>query len=466
MNLILLYAYYLPFEEVFLNVLPERLYAPARFGPEIVFFLLFLYTIGIRIYKTRRWKKTPIDIPLLILAVIWILSFSINQVPFKIAVLGIRPLVRYVMIFYIITQSLRSFPPEKFIRTILIAGTLQVLMGFLQLAAASKLPFLFHPGDVHFGGQVLRSNIQSFNGRRFISGTMVRYGIYANFIAFYIIFLTNTFHCSHGSRYFLKMCLLSAGMAALIISFSRKAWISLGIALLIIYYLKGKRIRLSIILWAGVTGLIFLFLIVGFVPKLGGEFTRNPLTRLLGMFSPDYILFSLERTRLYILTFVFFRLATGWFWLGLGPGMVGSAATGTTAGATALFAVDRLSLLDFFDERLRLITDVGFVAISGQLGIVALFMILLIFYYLYKAGRRMYRYHESPVMKKFGLAFTGMVIIMVIENILGFSLTYRVISYYFWFAAAITCSSGMYIKKQPLRQQQQSKTEVVNGVAG
>ena len=57
-----------------------------------------------------------------------------------------------------------------------------------------------------------------------------------------------------------------------------------------------------------------------------------------------------------------------------------------------------------------------------------------------------------------------MVIIMVIENILGFSLTYRVISYYFWFAAAITCSSGMYIKKQPLRQQQQSKTEVVNGV--
>jgi O-antigen ligase len=163
------------------------------------------------------------------------------------------------------------------------------------------------------------------------------------------------------------------------------------------------------------------------------------------MFSPDYISHTLERTRLYILVFVTYYIATNHPLFGLGPGAIGSDISGTAAGTNAIFDTNKAATLDIYDERMELLTDVGLVNIFAQIGIFGVISVIFIFFVLYRTGLKLYKTTQDQQLKYIALAYLGITIIMLIQNIFGFALTYRAISLYFWIYSGFIYKEYMQI---------------------
>jgi hypothetical protein len=232
---------------------------------------------------------------------------------------------------------------------------------------------------------------------------------------------------------------LILSVPALVLSFSRKAWIAVALAWLSIQLSAGHVKRMIVISVSTGLFLALILLSVGFQPGMRGETTTNPVRRFAGMFSPDYLEFSMKRTRLYTLTSVSYELLQTAPIAGLGPGEIGSAVTGTASGTVGLFNPSKIDSLSFNDERLLYVSDAGFVAILGQYGIVGLFVILIILRKLYQSGKFLHKNGKTTDEKKMGLAFAAIVVIMIVENLLGYAFVYRVTSYFFWLLAGTTC---------------------------
>ena len=204
--------------------------------------------------------------------------------------------------------------------------------------------------------------------------------------------------------------------------------------------------------------IVLILLSVGFQPGMRGETTTNPARRFAGMFSPDYLKFSMKRTRLYILTSVSGKLLQTAPIAGLGPGEIGSDVTGTASGTVGLFSSPKIDSLSFNDERLLYVSDAGFVAILGQYGIVGLFILLMIFRKLYQSGKILHKNGRTPDEKTMGLAFSAIVLIMIIENLLGYAIVYRVTSYFFWLFAGTTCRYLLPYRKKATSTQISAET--------
>ena len=440
MTLILLYAGYLPFEEWVLSVSSGTVYVLLRFIPEILIYAVMIATLLNRVLRTGKWLLSGIDGILLTFLLIVVISMAVNHISPYQTLLAARPLLRYIAVFLIVIHASRLPDTGTVFQLLIVTGCVQAILGLLQATGLPEIQQLFVPTDVMIGDQLLRQQEVAFWGKHvFISGTLVRYGIYGAFLAFTIsaLFARNA---SAGKRLTVTSWIARlVSMSALFLSFSRKAWLAVVAVWAGIQILNRRTHRLILPGLVGMVSLTAILLLMGMVPWESSETSTNPLIRITGMFSIDYLKFTLERTRLYILTSAAWNLILTAPFFGLGPGEIGSAVTGTAAGTTSLLFSDTVQKLPFFDERLRLVSDVGLVSILGQYGLTGLAAILAMFYRLHRIGLSLFRRSKEQLQSGLGLLLVCLVWVMIIENLLGFALTYRVTSYYFWLVAGFAC---------------------------
>jgi hypothetical protein len=444
---LMFYAMYLPFEELFLKYAPDQIYPFFRYGGEAVIILLFITLVLKNLLDGKSWRRTPIDIPILMLACVVVASALVNSVPFVVAVSGVKNLFRYIFLFFIITQS--DFSKKDigvFLRIFIISGVLQIFFGLIQVVGGNFVYEFFKPKDVIVGDQVLRIQESTLNRDVLrISGTLIRPGIFGNYIAMILCALL-------ARKYVLRnenpqmTALLLLGAAVLIASFSRKGWVAMYIAYVFINASIGRTTKAALIVGVSVITLVLLITGYGFVGSLAGTTTNNPVERLAEMFSPDYLSHSLQRTRLYIIFYITYRIVVGYFWFGFGPGLIGNDVTGTAAGTSALFNVDRVSGLDFNDERLLLLTDVGFANIFAQLGFLGILTFSLILGRLFSYCKALFHQGDADI-KMLSLMFIGFMMVMIVENFFGSAFTYRAVSFYFWLFAGLLFAAGEGSKK-------------------
>jgi hypothetical protein len=451
------YAVYLPFEELFLKIVPEQTDLLFRYGGEVIIFFLFMTILTINILKGKGWKKTVLDIPILLLAFATIVSTSVNSVSPVTAAVSVESLFRYIFLFFIFTQS--DFSKEDiriFLNIFIISGALQIIAGFVQIIGAEAVYDFFRPKDIIVGGQILRSQEITLDdsGLR-ICGTLVRYGIFGNFIAMVLCALLAKMYVSKEKNPFIFI-LIILGAAVLVASFSRKGWVAVFAAYIFMNMALGKKTKASLILGVSIIMLVFLIAGYGFVGSLAGTATNNPMIRLVEMFSPDYLSHSLERTRLYILFYVSYKIAANYFWFGLGPGVLNSILSGAPGGKSALFGATNISGVDFADERLRLLTDVGFVNIFAQIGFFGILALLLILFQFYRHVRNLLKNEKIPEIKALALMTLGFTVIMVIEQLFGSALNYRAVSFYFWLFAGLVFSALRTDPTDPTNRQEPS----------
>lgn len=125
---------YIPFEEFIEKWLPQNLiYDLARYGPEIILLCLFILVIVKRIFTTGYFFKTPIFLPFTAFIVVAIFSTLYNQTPLYIAVLGLRPIIRYWLLFFILSQvNFPSYRYKRLLGVMFSSATLLPLLAYLK----------------------------------------------------------------------------------------------------------------------------------------------------------------------------------------------------------------------------------------------------------------------------------------------------------------------------------------------
>ena len=139
---------YFAFEEFVLKFLPisDAVYSYLRFFGEILIYVAFGKLVIHKLYKGIPFVKTPIDFPIIGFYVVVLLSAVVNSSPLMGSLYNIRPVARYIVLFYLIVNSpLSARHITILLRIILGIGVAQVAVGILQGFGSSTLYDFFLP---------------------------------------------------------------------------------------------------------------------------------------------------------------------------------------------------------------------------------------------------------------------------------------------------------------------------------
>lgn len=99
--------------------------ATSRFLLDGILSLLFVIVILKRLLQNRSLRRTPIDLPVLVLVATGVTSAVINNEPFLLALLGFRNLFKPILLFYILINL--DLRPQRFKGLVIFLMTLELL---------------------------------------------------------------------------------------------------------------------------------------------------------------------------------------------------------------------------------------------------------------------------------------------------------------------------------------------------
>ncbi|MCY4552399.1 MAG: hypothetical protein OXC79_01885 [Candidatus Poribacteria bacterium] len=126
---------YIAFEEFILKFLPvsDTLYSYLRFLGEILIYVAFGKLVIHKLYRGIPFVKTAIDLPVIGFYSVVLLSILVNNSPLMGSLYNVRPLARYIVLFYlVVNSSLSDRKIETFLRIILGIGIFQLTAGLIQ----------------------------------------------------------------------------------------------------------------------------------------------------------------------------------------------------------------------------------------------------------------------------------------------------------------------------------------------
>ena len=126
---------YVAFEEFVLKFLPvsDTVYSYLRFIGEILIYVAFGKLVIHKLYRGIPFVKTAIDLPVIGFYCVVLLSILVNNSPLMGSLYNVRPLARYIVLFYLVANSALSEKKiETFLRIILGVGIFQLAAGIIQ----------------------------------------------------------------------------------------------------------------------------------------------------------------------------------------------------------------------------------------------------------------------------------------------------------------------------------------------
>jgi hypothetical protein len=435
--LVVLYA---PVELFVQKWLPDTIGAASRFVSEalLLFILAALFTERLLLYKP--WKRTPLDVPLFIFISVGVLSALVNQVPPLVAVLGLRILLRYVLLFYLVVQIGFS---RKATRRLIVAmlGVASVVfgIGLAQALIGPSLTEVLHVAETKVGTTVLRESVSSgvsLARGRYIFSTLGRYDMLGQYTVIILLLLLALYLYYPRRRGILRWLILTTGIC-LLLTMSRQSWLAMYAALWSWALLSKKKwaiglLPLLLLVPVTLVGMAYLFPhLVRYYP--GSELVQATiLTRSLEMFSSEYFEVSAYSAgRLYVLRYVGQRILQLVPLLGFGPGRFGSLTA-------TYFQFSAAESLGMAEGQVRLVNDVNWISILGQYGLIGTLAFLVMFVALWRYARRMYKRLSDPLAKSVALVCVGSIVAFLVLGFFGPNFEQRVISMYVWLIAGLT----------------------------
>ena len=458
MSIIYFLTGYFAFEEFVLKFLPvsDAIYSYSRFFGEILIYAAFGKLVIHKLYKGIPFVKTPIDFPIIGFYVVVLLSAAVNRSPLMGSLYNIRPLARYIVLFYlIVNSSLSEKRIATLLRIILGIGIAQVAVGILQGFGGSTLYDFFLPRatDLNVAGFTKEFRLLEV-GREIgsIYGTLgdtVIYGLFM--ILVLVIYLSRIRRLEY-------LNLLGAAVLFFFIarSYSRAATFSAllaGGAWFYFHYGWKKTLQL-----AGATVLIF-GLLLAIVNPFNLEYINPRKARVglvgnvTGVFSGSYVRVA-QKQRLGAL-------------IGNVPTvLVNKPILGY--GADQNRAIERLNM----SQRsflLKVLSKEGFkdvywVAILCFYGVLGLGFFALIFYKLFRYALNLYRRTVSPssltdrsvpaarLTRRAAIIMLCLVAVTVFLLFFNRALEFRGYGFYFWLCAGLMFASDRALPRyRPLR---------------
>ena len=138
------------------SLFPDKLLFAGQFVIEAAIDLALVTLILSCVVTGRGLRRTPLDLPLLILLALVALSIAVNHAPLIGSLMNLRSALRYVAVFYLVTQAgLTRRQVAAILYVILIGGVIQVTVGAMQWLVGYdlKIHMLPYTSDIHIAGK-------------------------------------------------------------------------------------------------------------------------------------------------------------------------------------------------------------------------------------------------------------------------------------------------------------------------
>ncbi|MCL4499023.1 MAG: O-antigen ligase family protein [Chloroflexi bacterium] len=392
-------ALFIPVELFLFDYIPKT----TKYSVELVLLLmtgaLFLSAIA----KRRELRATELELPVLAFVVIACVSALANGVPLLIALAGVRALLQFYLLYFVVVQAeFDRAKLRKFVLGLLGFALLLTLFGLGQKFAGLKTPTMVDIRETTIGGRIV--------------STLANPNNFGGFLLFFVpmavaLLIERT---DAWVRVFAGAASLLM-MVALIFTYSRGAWLGLGAAFIVLAVLLDKRIVLGI---AVALAAVFLF-----VPSV--------IDRLSFALSSGYIKSSAEAGRLLYWAKAIQIMETNPLF-GVGPGRFGGAVAaifGTPANALVGMAPNYQLWVD--SQVFQIMGELGL------LGIAAYFWVAVTF------ARNAIAFAKSeldPFWRAYSIGAVAAIVGIMVQGVFVGVWETQQLAAFFWLTTAIVMS--------------------------
>lgn len=431
-------AIFIPFVDLISSKwVPEEYTSIVKFVSEISVIVLLITVFVRKAVQREKIFFNRAYVYFLVFMIVAILATIINQVDLEHFIFGFTVLIRYIFLFFTVSQLKWKRKQLRTLYAVILAiGIMEVLISFGQVIIGDSFKSFF---TSEVKRTVSSNTIYSIEKQAldlaWVSGTFSRYNLLGGFLMLWLNLVLVGFFIVKKNLYKLGLGIsLVLGIVVLILSNSRNSWMGTFFSFMAILILLNKRKIIAII---SIIAVCLVMLLISVYQPVALSVTEGagatPVERFLGVFSGEYIQKSLQNDRLFLLTKASTQIITYKPLLGLGMG----AAWSSQEAAFGDFKYG--VLLNLPIDAWFYLGDVGWIAIMTQAGLLGLASFLAFMISLYvqviKELKKFFGIEQVLL-----LSFFAMTVAMIITNIWSFNLTYRSTSFYFWLIGGVAFS--------------------------
>jgi len=436
--IVLLLSVVIPFEPFLLKFVSDEVYVYARYFSESLIYVL-LCSVALRIFlKKRRMAATPLDLPFIFFLIVALASLVVNTVPLFTGILGLRQIVRFVLLFFIIVYL---NPQRPFIRrlTVVMLGIVlfEGLLGALQAVVGAPLDEFLIPSERRFfeSIQLTSGTAQFWSPGSRVFATLGRYDQLGTFLCFFFLLIVGLlYYVKDRSQRRALFAVLLLAAPGFVMTLSRASWFGFILGVLIIggVLMKDNRVRLAfaalVVLAVGYAA--YTGLVVKYLTDYPGQ---TPVERFFEAFS-----YERWRGEYYGLGRMFFIIQTPLVvvrsspLLGVGPGQYGGGAA-AALGNTRVY--EKLNL-PFGINGTEGYIDNNWFSLWGETGTLGLFFYLWMFLALAGMAWHVWRKSRDNLTKGLALGYLGCLLAVSLQAFLATYLEVRTLVLYLWLYGA------------------------------
>ena len=435
---ILFLAAYIPLEPFLLKFVSDDLYVYARYFSEVLIYVLCAVSAWRLVLHRARMPQGRVIGLLGALSLVMIVSWIYNVTPVSVAVLGIRQIIRFILLFLavLVLQPSQRFMQRVLVTVGLVAG-FEAVLALAQVVIGSTLDEILLPSQRHFfeDVQLTTGTAQFWESGQRVFGTLGRYDQLGNFLCFVLLFLLAAWYELRSKiswRWFAAAGVL--GGAALVMTYSRAAWFGciLGVGLISLMIKRDRWVM-------GLVG-VGLIAIGGYIayfsailPYLIDQPSQTIVERFFEAFSPARWRGEYDGLgRVYFLVNTPLKVVASSPLVGVGPGSFGGGAA-AALHYTAVY--DRLQLpFGIYGTEGHI--DNNWFSLWGELGTVGVGLYVLILMSLGRIAYHLYRRSKDAFDRMLGLGFLGFLIALTLQGFVATNFEVRTLALFFWLAAA------------------------------
>jgi len=432
-------ALYLPFESFILKFIPDPIYVFTRFFSEGLIYLVAAVVVYRWISGRAKFRETTLDLPLVLFVLSLIAAAAVHFVPVTVTILGLRQILRFVLVFFLIVQ-LR--PSKSFIKKLTIALfivlILQSALGITQSIVGEPLDkFLLATDERTVGSFTLTEGVEQFwdPGSR-VFATLGRYDRLGNFLYVFLLiasgFLFTVVDRARKMRGLL-WAVFGLGIPALVLTYSRASWFAFLIGFLFIGLVikRDKKVIAGLVVstflilgYLGISGLT-----VGLLSEAPGQtlserfFESFSSTRWRGEY------YGLGRTFWFVQTPLAVVSASPL--IGWGAGQFGGGAAATLHN-TAVYEQLGLPFGVFGTEGF---IDNNWFSLWAEAGTIGMIFYVWMFLALFFIALRTYHQSTDPYVKGLAIGFAAVLLAVSFNAFTSTIFEIRTAGYYLWLYA-------------------------------
>lgn len=436
---IMLLAAYTPFEPFLLKFFPDDVYVFVRYAPEVLVYVIFAAVVMRVLMREKKYAATPIDLPFALFLFTALASLLINAVPPLIGLLGVRQIIRFIVLFFaVMTLAPDDAFTKRLTKMMLVIVTFEGLLGAAQALLGGSIDAFLLPSDRKFfeSIQLTTGTSQTWSPGTRVFATLGRYDQLGTFLCLFFLLTIGLLYVSRDKEERLPLlAVLGLSAFGFVMTLSRASWFGLLLGVIVIgaWLMRDARLRISFVVGAALLAAYVAWsgIAISYLVDYPGQ---TVVERFFEAFSYDR-----WRGEYYGLGRLFWIVQTPTVvvpsspFFGVGPGQYGGGA----AAALANTRVYEKLNLPFGVYGTEGYIDNNWFSLWGETGTLGLIFYGWMFVAIGAAMFRIWNRAHDRFFKGLALGFIGVLAAVTLQAFLATYLEVRTLALYFWLYAAL-----------------------------